>query len=82
MGGERRRAGPGIPTPSFQYECNLEAREAVLADWQVYPSVHNYEKALGMDAPYRRDFFSFCHAVSPVRSPFPTQALGSESGES
>lgn len=32
--------------------------------------------------PTAEIFFSFCHAVSPVRSPFPTQAFGSESGES
>ena len=62
MGGERRRAGPGILTTSFRYKCNLGAREAVLADWQVYPLVQNSEKALGIlewMLPRAETFFSF-----------------------
>ena len=61
MGGERR-AGPGILTTSFQYKCSLEARGAVLADWQVYALVQNSGKALRIlewMLPRAEIFFSF-----------------------
>lgn len=46
MGGERGRAGPGILTPSLRLKYNLEAREAKMPDWEVYPTLQNPEKAL------------------------------------